>query len=137
MDKWVDAIRRVIYQPRGGGMFGAYVSHTCRIESPGNPDHVPRIIAKSVEWLRNRLDEVGLFRLPGRSIRIRELKTAFSVGVDPEFAQEEEIHAVASLLKLYLRELPEPLMTFSKFDAFISAGTRMLCRSVSCVMCDV
>lgn len=34
---------------------------------------------------------------------------------------EPEVHAVASLLKLYLRELPAPLMTYEKYDAFISA----------------
>lgn len=30
-------------------------------------------------------------------------------------------HSVAALLKLYLRELPEPLLTFELYDCFMAA----------------
>jgi hypothetical protein len=33
-----------------------------------------------------------------------------------------DIHNIASLLKLYFRELPEPLLTFDLYDAFIAAA---------------
>jgi hypothetical protein len=36
--------------------------------------------------------------------------------------QAEDTHSVASLLKLYLRELPEPLLTFSLSPAFLAAA---------------
>lgn len=32
----------------------------------------------------------------------------------------EDVHAVGCLLKLYLRELPEPLLTFRFYDTFLS-----------------
>ena len=39
-----------------------------------------------------------------------------STGQHPDI-NSEEVHVVASLLKQYLRELPEPLLTFSNFHA--------------------
>ena len=33
-----------------------------------------------------------------------------------------DVHTVASLLKLYLRELPEPVIPFAKYDDFISCA---------------
>ena len=35
------------------------------------------------------------------------------------------MHTIASLLKLYLRELPEPLLTYELFDEFIAGGRRL------------
>ena len=48
--------------------------------------------------------------------------TGQSISLD----REPEVHAVASLLKLYLRELPEPLLTYHLFDDFINATTGLL-----------
>lgn len=41
--------------------------------------------------------------------------------LDLEDGQWEEIHVIAGALKLFLRELPEPLFPFSSFDKFIAA----------------
>eukprot|EP00053_Salpingoeca_punica_P017265 m.165904 g.165904 ORF g.165904 m.165904 type:complete len:555 (+) comp17163_c0_seq1:474-2138(+) len=121
LERWVDALRRVIYFPLGGGMFGTdltiQVQRERRLNSP-----IPIIVEMCVNSIRNNgLDEVGLFRLPGRTTRVRELKDAFNRGEQPDLLQETEVHAVASLLKQYLRELPAPLLTFEKFDSFLSA----------------
>lgn len=35
---------------------------------------------------------------------------------------EPEVHAVGSLLKLYLRQLPDPLLTSERFEAFLGAA---------------
>ncbi len=47
------------------------------------------------------------------------MHTGQSISLDGE----TEVHALASLLKLYLRELPEPLLTYHLFDDFINATT--------------
>lgn len=44
-----------------------------------------------------------------------------SQGELESFGDREEVHNVTSLLKLYYRELPEPLMTFELYDCFIAA----------------
>lgn len=41
--------------------------------------------------------------------------------LDLEDGQWEEIHVITGALKLFLRELPEPLFPFSSFDKFIAA----------------
>ncbi len=52
-----------------------------------------------------------LSRLPGRSILIKQLKETFDCGEGVEFViPDVDIHSVGSLLKLYLRELPEPMI---------------------------
>jgi hypothetical protein len=33
-----------------------------------------------------------------------------------------DVHNVTSLFKLYFREMPEPLLTFDLYDAFIAAS---------------
>ena len=57
-------------------------------------------------------------RLPGRSTLVRELREAFDCGQQPEFDMcEMDIHSIASLLKSYLRELPEPIIPTQFYDA--------------------
>lgn len=36
----------------------------------------------------------------------------------------EDIHAITGALKLYLRELPIPLMTFDAYDIFLIAASK-------------
>jgi hypothetical protein len=42
-------------------------------------------------------------------------------GEDVDLSQELDPHAVAGLLKLYFRDLPEPLMTFDLYPWFIAS----------------
>lgn len=37
-----------------------------------------------------------------------------------------DVHTVASLLKLYIRELPEPVIPFSKYTQFLSCAQLLL-----------
>lgn len=38
------------------------------------------------------------------------------------FCSNTDVHTVASLLKLYLRELPEPVIPFSKYEDFLTCA---------------
>lgn len=51
----------------------------------------------------------GLFRISGKVKQYQELKKSFNDGAFPEFDMED-IHPLASLLKLFLRELPGGLI---------------------------
>ena len=44
---------------------------------------------------------------------------------------EADIHAVAGLLKLYLRDLPEPLFTDDLYPKFVEANGRPVCLVLS------
>ena len=62
--------------------------------------------------------EVGIFRLPGQASRIQALKDLYDSGAQEDFSSTEDVHSVASLFKLYLRELPEPVVPFAFYESF-------------------
>ena len=64
-------------------------------------------------------------RLPGRSTLIRSLREQFDCGRHPRFSlPQTDIHSVASLLKQFLRELPEPIVPFQLYERVIQICTR-------------
>ena len=67
------------------------------------------------------LKEVGIFRLPGQASRIQTLKELYDAGSQEDFLQNEDVHTVASLLKLYLKELPEPVVPFVLYSSYTEA----------------
>ncbi|CAB1343353.1 unnamed protein product, partial [Coregonus sp. 'balchen'] len=72
---------------------------------------VPLLVQQCVCFIhQNGLTEEGLFRMPGQTNHVRELQDAFNCGEKPLFDSNTDVHTVASLLKLYLRELPEPVV---------------------------
>jgi len=104
----------------GIGLFGR------QLEDVSEGDGVPCIIEDCTKWLEaNALDEEGIFRIPGDAKQVRFLRDAFDK--DPklhiDFTKENvSAHSVAGLLKLYVRELPEPLLLFRFYDTFLKVG---------------
>ncbi|XP_062508209.1 rho GTPase-activating protein 17-like [Corticium candelabrum] len=68
------------------------------------------------------LETEGLFRLAGGVARVRKLKAMFNARMVDMSAFVTDVHAIAGALKLYLRELPEPLLTYELYDSWIKAG---------------
>lgn len=64
---------------------------------------------------------MGIFRLPGQASRIQSLKELYDSGSQEDFSSSEDVHTVASLLKLYLRELPEPVVPFVFYQSYEEA----------------
>ncbi|NXN99567.1 RHG24 protein, partial [Rhinopomastus cyanomelas] len=123
MEDWVKSIRRVIWAPFGGGIFGQKLEDTVRYEKRYGNRLAPMLVEQCVDFIRQRgLKEEGLFRLPGQANLVRELQDAFDCGEKPSFDSNTDVHTVASLLKLYLRELPEPVIPYAKYDDFLSCA---------------
>lgn len=124
MDEWIRAINRIIYAPVGGGMFGRSLAETVKFETRRGGGYVPLIVSKCVNFIKaNGLSEEGLFRLPGQAKNVAELKDAFNRGEIPELeGNKAEVHSVASVLKSYFRELPEPLIPYDYFEVFLTAA---------------
>ena len=78
---------------------------------------LPAVVYRCIEYLRGKkaANEEGLFRLSGSNIVIRTLKERFNTEGDIDLLSDEEeyydVHAVASLFKSYLRELPATILT--------------------------
>uniref|UniRef100_A0A8C5CBE8 Rho GTPase activating protein 17a n=1 Tax=Gadus morhua TaxID=8049 RepID=A0A8C5CBE8_GADMO len=73
--------------------------------------------------LETGMKEEGLFRIAAGASKLKKLKAA----LDCSTSQLQEFycdpHAVAGALKSYLRELPDPLMTFQLYDDWIQASS--------------
>lgn len=83
---------------------------------------VPPLFRKCVEYIEKyALDIEGIFRFPSNAVETQTLKRKFEEGEDFDLEKIKDSHLVCGLLKLYLRERPQPLLTFSLYSAFISA----------------
>ncbi|XP_035255872.1 rho GTPase-activating protein 22 isoform X1 [Anguilla anguilla] len=123
MDDWVKAIRRVIWSPFGGGIFGQRLEDTVQYEKKFGHRLAPLLVEQCVDFIREQgLNEEGLFRMPGQANLVKELQDAFDCGDKPLFDSNTDVHTVASLLKLYLRELPEPVVPFAKYQDFLTCA---------------
>uniref|UniRef100_UPI003AAAC882 SH3 domain-binding protein 1 n=1 Tax=Centroberyx gerrardi TaxID=166262 RepID=UPI003AAAC882 len=77
--------------------------------------------------LTTGMREEGLFRLAAAASVVKRLKSCLDGGVVDYSEFSTDPHAVAGALKCYLRELPEPLMTFELYnDWFKAAGEKEL-----------
>ncbi|XP_065273746.1 SH3 domain-binding protein 1 [Emys orbicularis] len=66
--------------------------------------------------LASGMREEGLFRLAAGASVLRKLKCSLASGSNALEEFYSDPHAVAGALKSYLRELPQPLMTFELYD---------------------
>ncbi|XP_056153249.1 SH3 domain-binding protein 1 [Lampris incognitus] len=72
--------------------------------------------------LKTGMREEGLFRLTAAASVVKRLKTSLDRGEVNHSEFDTEPHAVAGSLKCYLRELPEPLMTFELYGDWVEAA---------------
>ena len=93
------------------------------LSNEGNPDPpIPSIVRKVIAYLDDKaLKTEGLFRVAGSRKAMDELRAQVDKGVDINPYEADGVHTVASLLKLYFRCLPEPLLTFAAYDPLMKA----------------
>uniref|UniRef100_A0A665VWP1 Rho GTPase-activating protein 44 n=1 Tax=Echeneis naucrates TaxID=173247 RepID=A0A665VWP1_ECHNA len=68
------------------------------------------------------MQEEGLFRIAPSASKLKKLKASLDCGVLDVQEYSADPHAIAGALKSYLRELPEPLMTFELYNNWIQAS---------------
>jgi hypothetical protein len=61
----------------------------------------------------------GLFRVPGNKNDVEATKQSYDNDNFPNLHVIQDDHTLAGLLKLCLRQLPEPIMTYNKYNEFI------------------
>jgi RalA-binding protein 1 len=98
-------------------VFGSPLAEAVRYNHPADVNvELPAVVFRCIEYLdaKNASSEEGIFRLSGSNVVIKALRERFNVEGDVNLVTDEQyydIHAVASLLKLYLRELPTTILT--------------------------
>ncbi|XP_036382567.1 rho GTPase-activating protein 25 isoform X2 [Megalops cyprinoides] len=122
MEEWVRTIRRVI-GTSSGGVFGKSLGDTVTYEQRFGSHLVPILVQKCAEFIREHgLSEEGIFRLPGQDNQVKQFRDAFDAGERPSFPSDTDVHTVASLLKLYLRELPEPVIPWAQYQDLLDCS---------------
>jgi RalA-binding protein 1 len=102
--------------PLNRPVFGMPLAEAVEYSQPFGIDvHLPAVVYRCIEYLeaRGAAGEEGIFRLSGSQTVIKGLRERFNVEGDVKLLDGNyyDVHAVASLLKLYLRELPSSILT--------------------------
>lgn len=103
--------------PNSRPAFGVPLAEAVEFCPPkGIEVYLPAVVYRCLEYLeaQDAASEEGIFRLSGSSVVIKALRDRFNQQGDFDFlsdGQYYDVHAVASLLKLYLRELPSTVLT--------------------------
>ncbi|KAK9468649.1 hypothetical protein V1512DRAFT_269514 [Lipomyces arxii] len=90
---------------------------------------LPSVVYRCIEYLdvKNAANEEGIFRLSASTSVMRALKERFNQDADVNLLDDGaryDVHAIAGLMKLYLRELPDLILTQELKNEF------MQCQSI-------
>ncbi|GAA5974419.1 hypothetical protein JCM11641_005271 [Rhodosporidiobolus odoratus] len=110
--------------PPARPVFGVPLKEAVSISRVRPGLELPAIVYRCVEYLeaKNAEHEEGIFRLSGSANVIRLLKDRFNAEGDVNLLQSNEYydpHAIAGVLKQYLRELPVHLLTRELHGEFL------------------
>ncbi|TEA33435.1 hypothetical protein DBR06_SOUSAS8010333 [Sousa chinensis] len=84
------------------------------------PDGVPFIVKKCVFEIEQRaLRTKGIYRVNGVKTRVEKLCQAFENGKELVELSQASPHDISNVLKLYLRQLPEPLISFRLYHELV------------------
>ncbi|KAL1965598.1 hypothetical protein VTN77DRAFT_5275 [Rasamsonia byssochlamydoides] len=98
-------------------VFGIPLAEAVQFCAPKGVDvDLPAVVYRCIEYLRAKgaASEEGIFRLSGSNVVVKALKERFNTEGDVDFLAGDhyyDVHAVASLFKQYLRELPTTVLT--------------------------
>ncbi|XP_039636980.1 rho GTPase-activating protein 18 isoform X2 [Perca fluviatilis] len=120
------AHKAVKVKTKESGLFGVPLATLLEQDQRRTPGtKVPFILQRFISHIEEEgLDTEGLLRIPGAATRVKslcqELESSFYDGMFPW--QQLKQHDAASLLKLFIRELPHPLLTVEYLNAFIAVN---------------
>jgi len=85
---------------------------------------IPLVLKICSQFIESKGLLDGIYRLSGISSNIHKLRQLFDEDVVPDLYNDvniiSDIHCVSSLLKMFFRELPNPLLTFQLYDSFVN-----------------
>ncbi|XP_018415042.1 PREDICTED: minor histocompatibility protein HA-1 isoform X2 [Nanorana parkeri] len=92
-----------------------------------SPDGVPFLIHKCVSEIEARaLIMKGIYRVNGVKTRVEKLCQAFENGKELVELSQASPHDLSNVLKLYLRQLPEPIMPFRLYNGLMGLAKESL-----------
>ncbi|TSL68271.1 Unconventional myosin-IXa [Bagarius yarrelli] len=83
---------------------------------------VPLVVEKLINYIEmHGLYTEGIYRKSGSANKIKELKQSLDTDVSSTNLDDYNIHVIASVFKQWLRDLPNPLLTFELYEEFLRA----------------
>ncbi|KAM9459019.1 rho GTPase-activating protein 12-like isoform 4-T8 [Salvelinus alpinus] len=101
-------------------VFGCSLSDLCQRENTS----VPSFVTMCIDHVENSaLNVDGLYRVSGNLAVIQKLRFAVNHDekVNLDEGKWEDIHVITGALKMFFRELPEPLFTYGLFHDFVNS----------------
>ncbi|XP_070708786.1 rho GTPase-activating protein 12b [Pempheris klunzingeri] len=101
-------------------VFGCSLTSLCQRENTS----VPNFVTMCIDHVENTgLSIDGLYRVSGNLAVIQKLRFAVNhdENVELDDSKWEDIHVTTGALKMFFRELPEPLFTYRSFNDFVNA----------------
>uniref|UniRef100_A0A671U8M6 Rho GTPase activating protein 45 n=1 Tax=Sparus aurata TaxID=8175 RepID=A0A671U8M6_SPAAU len=90
-------------------------------------DGIPFIITKCISEIERRaLKMKGIYRVNGVKTRVEKLCQAFENGKELVELSQCSPHDISNVLKLYLRQLPEPIMPFRLYNNLMGLAKESL-----------
>ncbi|XP_012275799.1 uncharacterized protein LOC105697241 isoform X2 [Orussus abietinus] len=89
--------------------------------SSGAIIHIPIFVSQATSYLEKHLNQEGLFRKAGSQVRQKELINRLDNG--GTLGEKHHAIDVASALKTFFRDLPEPLIPYHYHDLFVRCAT--------------
>uniref|UniRef100_A0AAX7UAK7 Rho GTPase activating protein 45b n=1 Tax=Astatotilapia calliptera TaxID=8154 RepID=A0AAX7UAK7_ASTCA len=90
-------------------------------------DGIPFIITKCISEIERRaLKMKGIYRVNGVKTRVEKLCQAFENGKELVELSQCSPHDISNVLKLYLRQLPEPIMPFHLYNKLMGLAKESL-----------
>ncbi|XP_059621402.1 unconventional myosin-IXa-like isoform X2 [Phlebotomus argentipes] len=106
----------------GSKLFGCSLTSLCAAEGGVKiPVQIEQLITK-IEM--HGLYAEGIYRKSGVNSKIKELKMRMSENAQSTEVDYESynVHVLTNVLKSFLREMPEPLLSFDRYDDFLRAA---------------
>ncbi|NXD72039.1 HMHA1 protein, partial [Eolophus roseicapillus] len=95
--------------------------------SQSSADGIPFIIKKCITEIEKRaLKTKGIYRVNGVKTRVEKLCQAFENGKELVELSQASPHDISNVLKLYLRQLPEPIMPFRMYNELMGLAKESL-----------
>ncbi|XP_067608407.1 unconventional myosin-IXa isoform X6 [Pseudorca crassidens] len=83
---------------------------------------VPLVVEKLINYIEmHGLYTEGIYRKSGSTNKIKELRQGLDTDAENVNLDDYNIHVIASVFKQWLRDLPNPLMTFELYEEFLRA----------------
>ncbi|XP_040573239.2 uncharacterized protein [Lepeophtheirus salmonis] len=87
---------------------------------------IPKVLFHCAEFIESKGIIDGIYRLSGIASNIQKLRVTFDEDRVPDLYNDrsvlQDIHCVSSLLKMYFRELPNPICTYHLYEKFVEAA---------------